>query len=74
MVVNRQELKTKLAAGTPEARIKGVYDLLVTRKDQAKYCGRGKGSKERTIVPKEIFGALCGDDSLLAGFSDSSDS
>jgi hypothetical protein len=47
--------------GTTEARIKGVYDLLVKREDQANYCGRGKGFDDCVVVPEEIFGALCGE-------------
>jgi hypothetical protein len=66
--VKRQELKNKLSAGTTEARIKGVYDLLVKREDQANYCGRGKGSDGRVAVPEEIFGALCGEFFFLLSF------
>jgi hypothetical protein len=58
--VKRQELKCKLGAKTLEARIKGVYDLLVKKEDQARYCGRGKGTSGRVPVPREIFEAMCG--------------
>jgi hypothetical protein len=42
-VVIQGELMCKLGAMTLETRIKGVYDLLVPKEDQTRYCRRDKG-------------------------------
>ena len=53
-------MKQKLLAATKPAQIKGVYDLLVPREVQAKYCGKGKGKNNREAVPIEIYSAMKG--------------
>jgi len=54
--VSREKLKDKIAAKTPSAKIKGVYDLLVPRAQQAKYSGKGKG--KFPVAPLPIREAL----------------
>ena len=58
VTVNRDLLKQKMSAATKPAQIKGLYDLLVQREDQAKYSGKGKGDFE--AVPHPIFSAMKG--------------
>ena len=53
------DLKRKLAAGTTEAKIKGVYDLLLTRDAQSRVSAFGKGEYES--LDAEGFGAMRGD-------------
>jgi len=56
--VKMADLKRKLAAGTPEAMIKGVFDLLLSRKAQSRVSALGKGEYEP--LDAEVFGALHG--------------
>lgn len=54
--VDRELLLQKLSAKSLNAKIKGVYDLLVPVEKQALYSGRGRGKND--AVPKEVFGAM----------------
>ena len=58
VTVQQAALPIKLSSPTMLGKIKGVYDLLLSREDQARYSGRGKGKFE--MVPQEIFGAMKG--------------
>jgi len=63
VVVDKEDLRRKLAARDPMAQIKGVYDLLVTREQQAAYSALGKG--KHPAVPNNIRLAMIGDHPLI---------
>jgi len=56
VIVDREALRQKLSGGTISSKMRGVYDLLLNRDEQAKYSGKGKGKFKP--VPEEIFGAM----------------
>jgi hypothetical protein len=56
ITVLKEALSNKMAARTPLAKVKGVYDLLMPRSRQAEFSGRGRGDIK--AVPDDIFGAL----------------
>ena len=57
-MVDKDALKQKLMAPTKLAKIKGVYDLLIPREEQALYAGKGKGKYK--AVPPDVKEAMKG--------------
>lgn len=53
VTVDMAELRSKLSAATDLGKIKGVYDLLAKKEDQARWSGKGRG--KFVPVPDEIF-------------------
>jgi len=53
-----------MGAGSSEAKIKGVFDLLLSRAQQAEVSAKGNG--DYTKVDPDIFGALDGDLPVLS--------
>ena len=56
VTVDMGELRSKRSAATDLGKIKGVYDLLATKEDQAQWSGKGRGKYSR--VPEEIFNSM----------------
>ena len=53
-----------MGAGSSEAKIKGVFDLLLSRAQQAEVSAKGNG--DYTKVDPDILGALDGDLPVLS--------
>lgn len=52
----KEKMRQKLGASSKLGQVKGVYDLLVSRADQAEFSGKGNGKFD--AVPPAIFGAM----------------